>query len=46
MTQAASFPRYTVVELALDRVLHAFAVPLAAGGVAWLFVTKLPTGGV
>ena len=25
MTQAASFPCYTVVELALDRVLHALA---------------------
>ena len=46
MTQAAGLPRHTVVEPALDRVLHAFAVPFAAGGVAWLFVAALPTGGV
>jgi hemolysin III len=45
VTQASSFPRYTAVELALDRILHAFAVLLAAGGVAWLFVATLSTGG-
>jgi hemolysin III len=44
MTQAAGFPRYTAVELALDRMLHAFAGLLAVGGVAWLFVFALPTG--
>jgi hemolysin III len=46
MTQATSFPHHTAVELALDRILHALAVLLAAGGVAWLVVTTLPTGGV
>ncbi len=45
MTQAAGFPRYTVAELALDRMLHAFAVLLAAGGIAWLLMATLPTGG-
>jgi hemolysin III len=46
MTPAASFPHYTAAELALDRMLHAFAVLLAVGGVVWLFVATLPTGGV
>ena len=46
MTQATSFPHHTAVELALDRILHALAVLLAAGGVAWLVVATLPTGGV
>ena len=44
--RAASFPHHTAVELALDRMLHGFAVLLAAGGVAWLAVATLPTGGV
>ena len=42
---AASCPRYTAAELALDRVLHAFAVLLAAGGIAWLLMATIPTGG-
>ena len=46
MTQAASLPHHTAVELALDRMLHGFAVLLAAGGIAWLVVVTLPTGGV
>jgi hemolysin III len=46
MTPAASFPHHTAVELAFDRILHALAVLLAAGGVAWLVVATLPTGGV
>jgi hemolysin III len=45
MAQAASFPRYTAAELALDRALHAVALPLAVGGVAWLLVVKAQTGG-
>jgi hemolysin III len=45
MTQAANFPRYTAAELALDRMLHVFAGLIAVGGVAWLFVVALPTGG-
>jgi hemolysin III len=44
--QAASFPHYTATELALDRVLHTFAVLLAACGGTWLFVVTIPTGGV
>jgi hemolysin III len=44
--RAASFPHHTAVELALDRMLHGFAVLLAAGGIAWLVVVTLPTGGV
>jgi len=46
MTPAANFPHYTAAELALDRTLHGFAVLLAIGGVVWLFVATLPTGGV
>jgi hemolysin III len=34
-----------VVELAVDRALHVLAVPLAAGGVAWLFLATAPTDG-
>jgi len=45
MRPAASFPHYTAAELALDRVMHAFAILLAVGGVAWLFEAALPTGG-
>ena len=45
LVPAASFPRYTAAELALDRVLHAFAVLLAAGGIAWLLMATIPTGG-
>ena len=46
MAQAASFPHYTTAELALDRALHAVAVLLALGGVAWLLVIAAQTGGV
>lgn len=46
MRPVASFPHYTAAELALDRVLHAFAVLLAVGGVAWLFKTAPPIGGL
>jgi hemolysin III len=46
MRPAANFPHYTATELALDRVLHAFAFLLAVGGVAWLFVATLPAAGV
>lgn len=46
MAQAASFPRYTAAELALDRALHSVAVLLAVGGVAWLLVVAAQTGGV
>src|SRR5690242_10243472 len=42
--RAVSLPHYTAAELALDRVLHALAVLLATGGVAWLFVAIIPTG--
>jgi hypothetical protein len=45
MAQAASFPHYTAAELALDRALHAVALPLAMGGVAWLLVVTAQTGG-
>ena len=45
MASTASFPRYTAVELAVDRVLHVLAVLLAVGGVAWLFLTTAPTSG-
>ena len=44
MRSAASFPHYTAAELALDRLLHAFAVLLAVGGVAWLFKAASPIG--
>jgi hemolysin III len=44
MRPAASFPHYTAAELALDRVLHAFAVLLAVGGIAWLFAAAPPAG--
>jgi hemolysin III len=46
MTPAASFPQYTAAELAVDRGLHALAVLLAAGGIAWLLVATLPAGSV
>jgi hemolysin III len=46
MTPAASFPHYTAAELALDRKLHALAVLLAVGGVAWLAVATAQTVGV
>jgi hemolysin III len=46
MTPAASFPHYTAAELALDRKLHALAVLLAVGGVAWLAAATAQTGGV
>ena len=46
MTPTASFPQYTAAELALDRVLHAVAVLLAAGGIAWLFLATLPAGSI
>ena len=45
MAPAASFPRYTAAELALDRVLHVSSVLLAAGGTAWLFLATIPAGG-
>jgi hemolysin III len=45
MVSTASFPRYTATELALDRALHVIAIALAAGAVAWLFLTTFPTGG-
>lgn len=32
--------------MVLDRVLHAFAILLAVGGVAWLFAATLPTEGI
>jgi hemolysin III len=44
--QTASFPHYSATELALDRVLHAFAILLAACGVTWLFAATIPAGGV
>jgi hemolysin III len=46
MTQLASFPHYTAAELVLDRALHAFAVLLSVGGVAWLVMTTGQTAGV
>ena len=46
MRAAAGFPHYTAAELAVDRVLHAFAILLAVGGVAWLFEAALPAGGL
>jgi hemolysin III len=46
MRPAASIPHYTGTELALDRVLHAFAILLAVGGVAWLFEAALPAAGL
>jgi hemolysin III len=46
MRPAACFPHYTAAELALDRVLHAFAILLAVGGVVWLFEAALPAGGL
>lgn len=46
MPPVAGFPCYTAAELVLDRVLHAFAILLACGGVAWLFAATLPTGGI
>jgi predicted membrane channel-forming protein YqfA (hemolysin III family) len=42
MTPGTSFPRYTAAELVLDQALHAFAVLLAVGGIAWLFAAVLP----
>ena len=44
-SEAARFPRYTVVERALDLVLHVVAALLAACGIAWLFVVAVPDGG-
>lgn len=46
MAPVAGFPCYTAAEMVLDRALHAFAVLLAAGGVAWLFAATLPTEGI
>ena len=46
MTSAVNFPHYTVAELALDRALHAVAILLAAGGIAWLFAVTLPATSV
>ena len=46
MAPVAGFPWYTAAEMVLDRVLHAFAILLAAGGVAWLFAATLPTEGI
>jgi len=46
MTQGVSFPHYTAAELALDGVLHGFAILLAVGGIAWLFAAALPAGGL
>lgn len=46
MTPAANFPYYTAAERMLDRVLHACAVLLAVGGVAWLFEATLPAGSI
>ncbi len=46
MTPPASYPHYTVAELAVDRVLHAVAVLLAAGGILWLFAVTLPAASV
>jgi hemolysin III len=43
---AVGCPHYTAAELAVDRVLHAFAILLAVGGVAWLFEAALPAGGL
>jgi hemolysin III len=45
MVPAGSFPYYTATELVFDRVLHAFAVLLAVGGIAWLFAATLPGRG-
>ena len=39
---AASFPGYTVIELALDRVLHLLPAILAIGGVARLLLVTIP----
>ena len=46
MTQCVSLPHDTAAELALDRVLHAFAILFAVGGVAWLFTATLRAGGL
>jgi hemolysin III len=46
MRSAASVPHYTAAELVLDRILHAFAVLLAVGGIAWLFKAAPPIGGL
>ncbi len=46
MTPVAGFPCYTAAEMVLDSVLHAFAILLAVGGVAWLFAATLPTEGI
>ena len=46
MPPVAGFPCYTAAELMLDRVLHAFAILLAVGGVAWLFAAMMQTGGM
>lgn len=46
MTPGAGFPYYTAAELRLDRMLHAFALLLVVGGLAWLFTAALPAGGV
>ena len=44
MAPVASFPRYTVAELTVDRALYVLAVILAAAGVVWLFLSVAPTG--
>ena len=45
MRPAASIPHYAAAEMVLDQVLHAIAVLLAVGGVAWLFDAALPGAG-
>jgi hemolysin III len=44
LAPVASFPRYTVAELTVDRALHVLAVILAAAGVVWLFLSVAPMG--
>jgi hemolysin III len=44
LAPVASFPRYTVAELTVDRALHVLAVILAAAGVVWLFLSVAPIG--
>jgi len=44
LAPVASFPRYTVVELTVDRALHVLAVILATAGVVWLFLATAPIG--
>ena len=44
MMQVDSFPHYTAAELAFDRALHALALLLATGGMAWLLVITIQAG--